>query len=97
MTNDQLVQFFSGYFHEDWDLDADTPEAVVAMYVDAAPASTQPLAKAIRRLLATPSTDKELSDHLFTDLGCYYDPEADGLTTRAWLLSVAQQLETGRP
>ena len=31
---EKLFQFFAGYFHQDWDLDADRPEAVVGIYME---------------------------------------------------------------
>ena len=91
----QLVQFFGGYFHEDWDLEAATPVGVVAASVNANPKMKAEVAAAIRSLLAELRTDSELGHALFHDFGCYYDPEADGLTARAWLTAVTLQLEEG--
>ena len=39
--------------------------------------------------------DSELEEKLFSELGCYYVPGADGITARAWLQSVAAQLLEG--
>lgn len=95
--NQQLQQFFTGYFHEDWDLDVDEPDAVVALYREENPHTSASIAQAIRLLLVESLPEQELSDFLLNDLGCYYDPGADGLTVRNWLFSIARSLEDSRP
>ena len=88
-----LGNFFSAYFHEDWPCEAETPEVVVAGYVrTATPSDVRSLAEAIRNYSAEFANDMELEEKLFKDLGCYYRPSAEGLSAKAWLESVANQL-----
>ncbi|SRR6266851_374752 len=88
-----LAQFFGGYFHEDWKLDAKSPSEVVDAYrKDFNSEQRLVLSKAILEYSQSFCLDSELRSGLFHELGCYYDPSADGLSTRDWLQSVSSQL-----
>jgi hypothetical protein len=88
-----LSNFFSAYFHEDWPCEAESPEAVISGYVQTAPlGDVEVLAEAIRQYSGEFSNEKELEEKLFTDLGCYYRPSTLGLSAKAWLGRVADQL-----
>jgi hypothetical protein len=88
-----LAQFFGGYFHEDWSLDAKSPNEVVDAYRRDSNAERRlELSKAIQEYSERFANGGELSDRLFHDLGCYYDPTADGVSARDWLQSVSSQL-----
>ena len=97
MINDEqhllLRNFFSAYFHEDWPCDAENPEAVVNTYVrSATKADVRSLAEAIQSYSGDHASDDELETRLFSDLGCYYRPSADGLSANAWLRRLTDQL-----
>jgi hypothetical protein len=97
MINDaqhtRLEDFFSGYFHEDWPCEAESPEAVVTKYaLTARPDDAHAVGEAILGYESGFANDRELEDKLFTDLGCYYRPSAEGLSARLWLQRVANQL-----
>lgn len=32
-SHERLSQFFSGYFHEDWELEADDPSGIIDLYL----------------------------------------------------------------
>jgi len=88
-----LRSFFSGYFHEDWPCEAESPQAVVAGYLrTATPSDVRSLSQAIREYSNEFASDKELEGKLFTDMGCYYRPSEQGISAKAWLENVANQL-----
>jgi hypothetical protein len=94
MTNNErrerLRQFFSGYFHEDWDTEANSWVGVVGTYAaESSPSHVAQLAEDVAWLASCNETAQHL---LSEDLGCYYDPEADGLTVGDWLELVADEL-----
>lgn len=88
-----LKQFFGAYFHEDWDLEAENPKEIVALYAaDVAEDQRRAVGKAILRYIDHVGDDTELKEKLFSELGCYYTPDADELAARDWLKRVAAQL-----
>jgi len=88
-----LSAFFSAYFHEDWPCDGDTPEGIIAKYAHRArPADVRSLSEAIRNYTREFAGDRESEENLFTELGCYYRPSADGVLAKAWLEDVARLL-----
>jgi hypothetical protein len=47
------------------------------------------LSRAIRAYAAHHKDDGDLERALFEELGCYYQPSAEGISSHAWLESVA--------
>ena len=90
---EKLYQFFAGYFHEDWTVDSENPDEVLNELVaeGRTRSELEELAGLIDDYLDTRS-DVSLEHALFTELGCYYTPSADGLSARAWLKHVSGQL-----
>lgn len=87
-----LKQFFSSYFHQDWRYDTQTATEVVNEYKrTASPSDIKRLREAIINYLAQ-KDEKTLKINLESELGCYYLPSADGISTRAWLEKVAEIL-----
>src|SRR5438874_11551730 len=89
-----LVQFFGAYFHQDWDADDPTPEAVIRRFV-----TTNEL-EAVRKvvgelddLLSLPLSEAELRRLLLDDLLCCYLPP-DGRSVRTWLTWVRDSQTT---
>lgn len=86
-----LYQFLGGYFHQDWDLEADDWEGVVDNYVN-----DDPVAGPLRTLaeeidyLRTTRTEAELSQFLLRTAGAYYNPRP--LTYKVWLAQLAERL-----
>jgi len=89
-----LVNFFSAYFHEDWPCEAKTPEEVVTAYAKGTVSDEKIgiLCKAILEFSRRFDDEKELEEKLFSELGCYYTPSADGLSPKEWLKRVVSQL-----
>ncbi|TFE37102.1 hypothetical protein E3E14_30270 [Streptomyces sp. ICN441] len=81
------------YFHQDFDVEADTPLGVVAVFRDSEPAGTvEALHAEIVALLATDSAEKDLARVWLEDAGAYYDPRIDGTTVRDWLREMTEVL-----
>jgi hypothetical protein len=91
-----LQEFLGTFFHEDWMLD-DTTTLDVARRFRSATAS-RPSFRArvvaeIRELLDRPLSEGELHRYLLDEYSVVYDPWDDNLTTRAWLTSIAREIE----
>jgi hypothetical protein len=85
----KLKNFFAGYFHEDWVMDADEPEEIVRMFArSCGEKEAGEVAQQIEAFLN--DQNETLSDvDMLHELGCYYSPSADGISADAWLRSVA--------
>jgi len=95
-ADSQLIGFFGGWFHQDWDLEAASPDEILENYLTQADrAERAALSAAIRNYVEMCPDDHLLRDRLFQDLQCYYDPSRDGVSPRAWLLSIVERLQTG--
>ncbi len=89
----RLKSFFSANFHQDWMLDAAQPGEVVERYrASANPGEAVQLADDIKAYVAGCADDADLCGRLFQELGCYYDPRADGMGARDWMLQLAEAL-----
>jgi len=97
MNNDAerqlLWNFFGAYFHQDWDLDAEDEDEVVAQYAKTATREEREmLSNAIAKYSQSQISDKELEDDLCGDLGCESRPSNVGIPVRDWLQHIAAQL-----
>lgn len=92
---ERMREFFSGYFHEDWELEADVPIGIIDLYIQQHADDEQPLRLAVDLDALTTSdlSDDSLSAMLFEEFGCYYDPASDGLSARTWLRQVSRRLK----
>ncbi|HYW07392.1 MAG TPA: contact-dependent growth inhibition system immunity protein [Longimicrobium sp.] len=80
----------AGYFHQDWDLDDPTWEAVVDHFARDAPDLVPPARRDLARLLAAPDGDVERI--LFDEIMCAFYPPGDGLSIREWLIRLDERL-----
>ncbi len=89
----RLEQFFGAYFHQDC-LDFDgTAEMVLKRY--ASEASRGVMGRTLEeldQLLSLGLSDAELDRAMYEDLGCYYNPEPDGMSMTEWLQWVRTML-----
>jgi len=92
---EDLKNFFSSYFHEDWPEEAQDPAQIISLYLAEGwnAEDLLNLAGEIRRFADSHPDDKELEHALFSELGSYYSPSADKISARTWLLDVASTLE----
>jgi|SRR5450432_3123118 CdiI immunity protein len=92
-----VQELFLGYFHPDWQLDADARLDVVTHFLRAADAILiDQVIDELRELVQEPVSDDELHQAIDEDYSLYYDPSYDNLTMRAWLAGLLQELESGR-
>lgn len=88
-----LTKFFSTYFNEDWDCDAENSEGIVRRFIAVAtPEERTVLAGAIVKYATGFASDKELEERLFRELGCYYMPSGVGMSCKVWLEHIAEEL-----
>ena len=88
----RLAQLFGAFMHQDWDTEGRDWPDLIRNFAHAQPAAEVGLtANELDRLLAEFPDDPGLSDQLYRELGCYYDPRPDqgGPTVCAWLGQVA--------
>jgi hypothetical protein len=89
----ELFQFFAAYFHEDWSVDAASPDDVIDSFIAAHTGSEcAHIASLIDAFAAAVLDDQALERALFAELGCYYVPTADAQSTRGWLQRVSGRL-----
>jgi hypothetical protein len=89
-----LFQFFASYFHEDWRYVAANEFAAVSSYLQTAKVEeVVRLRDAIIRFANSIDDDAELGKLLFSKLGCYHSPSANGQSAREWLLYIAELLK----
>ncbi len=89
-----LEQFLGGYFHQDFLLDYGTPDnAIVAFVREESRESVRAVCDELDRLLLLLQQGGEHGDKFLQELGCYYNPAADGLTARGWLEQVRKKLQ----
>lgn len=88
-----LRELGQSYFHQDFDLEADTPVAVAALFGRvAAPETVEALRTEIASILDS-DLDEDAVAHIWLEESeAYYDPRADGITPRDWLWQLAQAL-----
>jgi hypothetical protein len=90
-----LWKFFAGYFHQDWDLDSNTSDEVVQLFMrDASRDEIERLRAAILRLSECDCDNAELEKSLLRDYGCFYTPSGGGETVKEWLQSIISILST---
>lgn len=83
-----LENFFAAYFHQDWMVDHETPDAVVDDYLGAeSEATVSQLRSELGELLAQGLEEDALAAQL-RSFGCEYDPTRDGRSVRDWLQSI---------
>ena len=79
------------YFHQDWMLDDDIPDAVVRRFMqDEPPGAVERLDAELRSVPRDCSTESDVEQALGPFLG--YDPRTDGLTLRGWIEHLIGQL-----
>ena len=88
-----LIQFFSGYFHQDWVYEADSTNEVVDLFKDNEPKEfVDQVLNELNDLLEEKLSEEQLNKLLLEEFGCYYDPHLDGIKTSDWLMNVRKVL-----
>src|SRR5687767_3491591 len=88
-----LHVLIAGYFHQDWDLDDPTWQAVASRYVrDATRDEVNASRTELRSLLDTTTREDDLRLVVLHEFGGCYDPSPDS-SMRDWLEAVLRQIE----
>ena len=89
----ELRGFLANCFHEDWVHEFADDAAAIRWYLGIAfPEQVDGARAELDALLMLGLSEDELERVLIWDLGCSYDPTADGLTRNDWLRSVRRRL-----
>lgn len=98
MNTDQITNFLSGYFHEDWEVEAETDAEVVALFQRSGSSSCSIEELANELESAATKREKEASDEwLLKEHGCYYQPSFDGLKGSDWFRRLAALMRDSVP
>jgi hypothetical protein len=88
----ELTQFLGAYLHQDFLEEFPTAADVVDAFInDEPPDSVQSAAAEIDRLLQDERFLRS-PDSVLLDLGCYYDPTAEGWSILGWMRQVGRAL-----
>ena len=90
-----LENFLAAYFHQDWQAEHATPEAVVEYYRSSeSPEQVAATHREIGHLIALGLDEAALGARL-RGLGCEFDPTRAGLGWRDWLATMQARLQPG--
>src|SRR5687767_9269519 len=80
-----LWLFMGGYLHQDWREEYDSTELAFQDFLRSEPRDALRVSDELRTVLDSDLDESALRD-LLQQLGSFYLPDADGLTTREWLI-----------
>lgn len=92
----QIKQFFGAYFHQDWDIDGDNWEQVIATYLETNDVNEiQNLTVQIDNLIKDIRSNKVDENTFPSNYDCEYNFVADGLSALEWLSRINAALKDG--
>jgi hypothetical protein len=91
-TYPALSQFLGAYLHQDWPEEFSTPEAAVEAFRRREPTDSVRAVCAELELAIREAQQAADPSRLLSDLGCYYNPQADGRSVPEWLTQVRKAL-----
>lgn len=90
MSIDPVANFLSGYFHEDWPIEAESDTDVVRLFIGSGVDRVKAQQLADQLDVIASSHDAAIGNEwLLADYGCYYDPAVDGLKASEWVRHIA--------
>jgi hypothetical protein len=91
-----LQDFFLGYFHPDWRLDASSRGDVVKEFLKTAEQEVvRATARDLRDLLDLSMSEEQLHDTMLREYSLFYDPWRDGISMREWLGGLLTEMVDG--
>ena len=92
----ELHQFFGAYFHQDWTLEAVSPDEIVHIFLNDGFCRNEllNLAADVETYADSKPNDAVTEEGLLNELGCYYLPSVNGIGAKAWLYHVAKLLRS---
>jgi len=96
MAEEILLNYLgSSYFHQDYDLEAPTPAALVKRFAEEEePDYAQILVDELRSMLASGVSESMARDMWLRDAEASYDPASEGKSYLSWLNEVVTIVET---
>lgn len=92
---EQLHLLALGYFHQDYDLEAETPLGVVEVYLDdATSGDATALRRDLQKLLAEGVSEQDRADAWLRSARASYNPRRDGLTFREWFATIVERIDS---
>ena len=91
-TQPALQNFLSAYFHQDWQMEHETADAVVDYYRHNESSELVAQTRVEAETLLGEDLDDDALGARLSALGSEYDPTRDGATWRGWLQRLAQSL-----
>ncbi|SFP22473.1 hypothetical protein SAMN04488056_1353 [Cohaesibacter marisflavi] len=92
----QIKQFFGAYFHQDWDIDGDNWEQVIATYLETNDVNEiRNLTVQIDNLIQDIRSNKVDENTFPSNYDCEYNFVADGLSALEWLSRMNAALKDG--
>lgn len=86
-----LENFLSAYFHQDWRVEHDAPDAVVSYFLDSeADEEIAAVRDNLARLSAQELDEGALGERM-RSLGCEYDPTREGSSWHDWLATLRER------
>lgn len=88
-----MTYLATSYFHQDYQLEADTPIGVVAKFLeDEGGGAGRELLSDVQSILDCDLDDDSIGEIWLVMCGASYDPTRDGMTHRQWMERVAEFL-----
>lgn len=91
-----LELLLTGYFHQDWELDASSPAEVIEHFARREPPAAVDAAIASIDQILRRRDSEMLAEAILRDLYCQIDPKGFGLSARAWLQDLRVHLQRYR-
>lgn len=94
MVASEIRYLAQAYFHQDFDLDADTPIGIVRNFrTSERPATVAALRRAIQSVLEEVTGETHLTALWLNEAGSDYDPRDDGISTSEWFRQMLEELD----
>ncbi len=91
---ERLRYLARGYFHQDYQLDAEEPLGVVRDFRDSEVAETvAELRRDLEELLSSGMDEEELATLWLDTFDAYYDPRQDGIEMTRWFRQMLNTLQ----
>lgn len=86
-----LENFFSAYFHQDWRVEHDAPDAVVSYFLDSEADEEIAAVRDDLARLSAQALEEDVLGVRLRALGCEYDPTREGSSWRDWLSTLRER------
>jgi hypothetical protein len=93
MLPEEIGRLAGSYFHQDYDLEYETPRQALEDFRDSEPPEdVRALRDAVRELVASGRSEDELADLWLEEAQASYDPRDDGFEMSGWFRLIQEAL-----